>query len=735
MSASAGMSPEAGVAVKRAARARPGKRAASALVASVLLSALPGAAGAAERVALVIGNGAYEKAPYLANPRNDAADVGAALDRLGFEVSRLANADQAVLREGLRNFTRAASAAEVAVVFYAGHGIEVDGRNFLVPVDARLQSDQDVEFETVSLELVMRSVERARGLRLVILDACRNNPFAESMQRAGATRSIGRGLARAEPRGETLLAYAAKGGSVAADGKEGSRNSPYTGALLRYLEEPGLDVGDMFRKVRDEVLTTTGGVQEPFTYGSLPGRDIYLASGAPPPPPPPPPEDKDTTASAAGGTPPPPPGDPAKVAYEAAERVGAVAAFLVVIEDFPGSTYAKLARVQIARLEEKPVVVGGGAPGGDEEVAPPVAPPSPSPEEEERGLGLSREERRLVQLGLSSAGHDPGLADGVFGGRTREALVAWQSSKRMDVTGHLTREQSAGLVALGREEAERKAREAEERERQRAEADRRARAEERRRAEEKRRAEVGRKFRDCPRCPELVVVPSGSYMMGSPSGEEYRSDSEGPVHRVTFERPFAVGVYEVTFGEWDACVEGGGCGGYRPPSQNWGEGRRPVMNVSWDDAKGYVAWLSRKTGEEYRMLSESEWEYVARAGTVTRYWWGDAIGRNRANCDGCGSRWDGGQTSPVGSFAPNGFGLHDVHGNVWEWVEDCWHDSYRGAPTDGRAWTVGGDCGRRVLRGGSWGSEPGYLRSADRDRNSAGVRSSGSGFRVARTLD
>ena len=135
------------------------------------------------------------------------------------------------------------------------------------------------------------------------------------------------------------------------------------------------------------------------------------------------------------------------------------------------------------------------------------------------------------------------------------------------------------------------------------------------------------KFRDCPRCPEMVVVPSGSFMMGSPSGEVYRSDSEGPVHRVTFERPFAVGVYEVTFGEWDACVEGGGCGGYRP-SDLWGRGRLPVMEVSWYDAKAYVRWLSRKTGEEYRLLSESEWEYVARAGTVTRYWWGDAIGRN-----------------------------------------------------------------------------------------------------------
>ena len=244
------------------------------------------------------------------------------------------------------------------------------------------------------------------------------------------------------------------------------------------------------------------------------------------------------------------------------------------------------------------------------------------------------------------------------------------------------------------------------------------------------------KFRDCPDCPEMVVVPSGSFMMGSPSSEEGRDADEGPVHRVTIVRPFAVGVYEVTFGEWDACVSGGGCGGYRPGDKGWGRGRHPVIYVSWDDAKAYVDWLSDKTGEEYRLLSESEWEYVARAGTVTRYWWGDEIGRNRANCAVCGSRWDDEQTSPVGSFAPNGFGLHDVHGNVWEWVEDCWHEDYVGAPGDGRAWTVGGDCEGRVLRGGSWGHKPQYLRSALRSWGTAGLRVDYFyGFRVARTLD
>ena len=222
---------------------------------------------------------------------------------------------------------------------------------------------------------------------------------------------------------------------------------------------------------------------------------------------------------------------------------------------------------------------------------------------------------------------------------------------------------------------------------------------------------VGETFRECPSCPEMVVVPAGSFMMGSPSHEDGRDDDEGPVHRVTIAEPFAVGVREVTFAEWNACASSGGCGGYRPDDEGWGRGNRPVINVSWKDAQAYVDWLSRKTGAEYRLLSEAEWEYAARAGTTTRYHWGDGVGRNRANCDTCGDSW--GVTAPVGSFAANGWGLHDVHGNVWEWVEDCWNGDYTGAPSDGSAWESG-NCDARVLRGGSWSSGPRILRDAYR---------------------
>ena len=278
--------------------------------------------------------------------------------------------------------------------------------------------------------------------------------------------------------------------------------------------------------------------------------------------------------------------------------------------------------------------------------------------------------------------------------------------------------------------------------------------------------EPGKRFRDCPECPELVVVPDGSFMMGSPSSEESRDDDEGPVHRVTFERPFAVGVKEVTRGEYgrfvsetgrsmgDSCwtYEGGEWeerSGHHWKSPGFSQtDEHPVVCVNWNDAQAYVRWLSRKTGEAYRLLSESEWEYVARAGTVTARYWGG--GRGRGQCEYANgadreakrhnSGWttvdcDDGyyRTSPVGSFAPNEYKLHDVLGNVWEWVEDCSNDSYSGAPTDGSAWESG-NCDERVVRGGSWYVEPWNLRSADRFGVTSGFRSDFVGFRVARTL-
>jgi formylglycine-generating enzyme required for sulfatase activity len=243
----------------------------------------------------------------------------------------------------------------------------------------------------------------------------------------------------------------------------------------------------------------------------------------------------------------------------------------------------------------------------------------------------------------------------------------------------------------------------------------------------------GEHFKECADCPELVVVPGGEYMMGSLEDEKDRDVDEDPRHKVTITTAFAVSRFEATFKEWDACVLLGGCV-HSASDQGWGRGTRPVINVSFDDAQKYVAWLSRRTGKPYRLLSEAEYEYAARAGSEKSYSWGDAIGRDKANCDGCGSQWDRKKTAPVGSFAANAFGLSDMQGNVFEWVLDCVHENYNGAPTNGLAWTATGDCGRRVVRGGSWLSVPRRLRSASRVRRPTDDRLSYLGFRVGRTL-
>jgi formylglycine-generating enzyme required for sulfatase activity/class 3 adenylate cyclase len=238
-------------------------------------------------------------------------------------------------------------------------------------------------------------------------------------------------------------------------------------------------------------------------------------------------------------------------------------------------------------------------------------------------------------------------------------------------------------------------------------------------------------FKECADCPEMVVVPAGEFMMGSLPTEELHADNEGPRHRVVIATPLAVSRFAVTFDEWDACVTLGGCT-HQPSDEGWGRGTRPVMNVSWDDAQQYLAWLSGRVGKQYRLLSEAEFEYAARAGSTTVYPWGDGLGVG--NCAGCGSQWDNKQTAPVGSFRPNAFGLFDMQGNVWQWCEDVWHENYDGALSDGSPWRQAGDPNRRVARGGSWDTLPRLLRSANRNWFATVYRSLNRGFRVGRSL-
>lgn len=251
-------------------------------------------------------------------------------------------------------------------------------------------------------------------------------------------------------------------------------------------------------------------------------------------------------------------------------------------------------------------------------------------------------------------------------------------------------------------------------------------------------------FKECEACPEMVVVPAGEFVMGSPQSEAGSTEDERPQHNVTFASAFAVGRFAVTFDQWDACVAAGPCH-YRPSDQGWGRAGRPVINILWDEAKEYVWWLSHITGKSYRLMSEAEREYVTRAGTKTAFWWGGSFVPARANYNRNSSdplgptTFDARQpivvprTMPVHSGTPNPWGLYHVHGNVYDWVEDCWNDSYAGAPSDGSAW-IGGNCNGHVLRGGSFGGSPHTLRSAARSWSDAPNRLIYMSVRVARTL-
>ncbi len=243
--------------------------------------------------------------------------------------------------------------------------------------------------------------------------------------------------------------------------------------------------------------------------------------------------------------------------------------------------------------------------------------------------------------------------------------------------------------------------------------------------------------------PQMFAIPPGKFLMGAPANEEGSGDAERPQHEVRIDQAFALGQHTVTFSEWDAAIAAG-AKLQKPGDQGWGRGNRPVINVSWEDAQAYLAWLNERAGlagrpDAYRLPSEAEWEYACRARTTTPFSFGATISTAQANYNG-NATYGGGKkgeyrqkTTPVGSFPASAFGLHDMHGNVWEWCQDCWNDTYNGAPNDGSAWT-NGDCSLRVLRGGSWYYVPQYLRAASRGRNDPSDRGDGWGFRLARTL-
>jgi hypothetical protein len=306
----------------------------AAVVVGAVLTCWSWQASAAARVALVIGNGAYQNVAQLPNPPRDASDVADSFTRLGFTVTKAIDATGDAMRHALIEFGHAADGADMAVVFYAGHGMEIGGDNWLIPVDARLLSDTDADSEAISLKSVTLQVNKARQFGLVILDACRNNPFAAKMQRSLRTRAVSRGLAPTEPTDNVLVAYSAKDGTTANDGA--GRNSPFTTALLHNIETPGLEVTFMFRAVRDEVMDATNREQQPFVYGSLSSQAIYFKPPA-----------------QTGGSPPPASSNAAAQAWDAVKNSNDPAALESFLRYYGDGFYGDLARARLADLKNK----------------------------------------------------------------------------------------------------------------------------------------------------------------------------------------------------------------------------------------------------------------------------------------------------------------------------------------------------------------------------------------------
>ncbi|MBT9288711.1 SUMF1/EgtB/PvdO family nonheme iron enzyme [Prosthecodimorpha staleyi] len=608
---------------------------------------------AEKRVALVIGNDRYASVTPLRKAVNDARAVAAVLKEIGFEVISGENLSRRELNRKLGEFDQAIGPGDTALFYFAGHGVALEGNNYLLSTDMeQLQpgSENTVKDEGYSVSgLIERIARRGAGIQIVVLDACRDNPFASS-----GRRSVGldRGLGRVDTPSGTFVLMAAGAGQSALDrlsDRDPDPNSVFTRQLIPLLRTPGLSHIEIAKRLQTGVRTLAGTVghsQQPAYYDEVPGTIVINRAAGAPIPPAPAAVDPETAM---------------RSDFAIAQQTNSRAVWQAFIDRYKSGFLVEAARERLAALSAPlpavtttPVVT---APGKIEVAG---LPPTTRP--------------------------DGGTCNGV-----------------------------AQTVSLG------------------------SRAPSVLTSSEERCLKAKDEFRECADCPEMVVVPLGSFTMGSPVNEEKRGSNEGPQRTVRIGTSFAVGKFTVSFAEWDACVAGGGCNGYRPEDEDWGRGKMPVTKVSWEDAKAYVAWLSMVTGKSYRLLTEAEWEYAARAGTTTPFWWGPSISTSQANYDGNLTYGNGKKgefrkrTVPVDSFVPNPFGLYQMHGNVWQWVEDCFVDGYKNAPTDGSANTIH-DCSSRLLRGGSRNSDPVLLRSAARDWNSPGARNYLFGFRVARTL-
>jgi formylglycine-generating enzyme required for sulfatase activity/uncharacterized caspase-like protein len=819
---------------------------------SWIMLLLPMAAHAApdvaeRRIALVIGIGAYQNAPHLNNPVNDARAIGESLRRLKFDVTELYDPDFRALSVGIRDFGIQASAADVAVVYYAGHGVQVDRENYLIPADAKLERERDLLYEAMPLANLLGEVSQASHIGIVLLDSCRNNPFIErvarSMTIAGRAVATTQGLARVDnvPR-NTMVVMAAKADQIADDGKD---HSPFAAALLAHFQVPGLELSLFFRSVRDTVLRATNNRQEPYVFSSL-GADPFFFYPRPPNRPPvigaiTPLEVTEIAGPTPLGMPEPtdPDQDPLTVriiglphfgevringqpvalnAVVSADQfktatykpdgktLGAAGTVDVLVEDGRGGSVTGSLSVTIKSSHHLPVVNGPGHVAVAQQV---LGIPAPvSPDGDPLTITISALPRGTVRNGASVlhvgdrvtpeelskltfwpeagfSGHAGSLRYNVDNGHGGVVDGSVDVDVGATVQTSTTSEDAVwDTMRDSRDPREfeafirlfpNSAHVAEARRRHMALADAVAEA----KGEPARAPAVAappapsdkppvvamaqpsdtpgaapapgsprvmtatngplvalptpppretksdaNRFQDCSTCPWMIRIPPGGFMMGQGSHEP----ESLPAHHVEI-HAFAIGQTPVTVGEWNLCLADKGCKFL--PRMRVADDRTPVHNLSWEDVGQYVAWLSRIAGHPYRLPSEAEWEYAARGGTNTRYWWGESVGMSLANCSDCGGSQNPYGPLPVDALSPNPFGLYDMLGGVAQWMADCWYPNYRGASADGTPRDAR-DCEKRVLRGGSFRSPHDEITVTYRSNYDAPVRYLVNGFRVAR---
>jgi formylglycine-generating enzyme required for sulfatase activity len=700
-------------------------------------------AAEAKRVALVVGIDTYDNllpGQQLLKARNDARAVAATFKDIGFQVILAEDTARTPFLRAWQRFLDAVAPGDDTALYFSGHGVEINGSNYLLVRDVPQAADGEEVLKNsgVRLQSLMERLKEQRPqVSIFIIDACRDSPYASQGGKRGIVSP--RGLRPEEPPKGTLIMMSAGAGQEALDSlspTDANPNSVYTRTLLPLLKEPGLEITDLAKRLRGSVEALAATVrheQRPAFYHELSG-DFFLVPAA-----------SVVVAKAPGA-------NEAAVAWGATKDTTSPAVLEAFVKEFDGTIYAGLARARLEELKrtQTAVVAPSAAPPRPSPPTSPIAPapapapaakplpaPAPSIYEAAQAWAAARETKNPAVL-EDFLGR---FSDTIYGSMARDRLQQLKNTEVAVVvppvpakppTAAAPAAPAAAAAPAGRTPAPPAASPA-------VGIFSNARPATPLGAVEEQALKPRDSFTECAHCPEVVVIPAGNFLMGSPAGEQGRMSNEGPQSAVTFARPFAAGKYAVTFEEWDACVDAGGCNGYRPSDEGRPRGRHPVVNVSWEDAQAYAAWLSKSTGKTYRLLSEAEREYVTRAGTTTPFWWGASISTKQANYDGTVTYGDGEKgeyrqrSLPVDAFAANAFGLHQVHGNIQEWVADCWRSTYQNAASDGAA-SNAGDCGRRVLRGGSWYDGPQLLRAAARSAFYPAYRSNKIGFRVARSL-